>query len=165
MAVNDTKQSQLYSQLLVPMMQRQDESNSSTALVEQDDNSLLYCTHDAIYNVTEQVPITYARVMYGSMMPVLLAITILSNTLIIIILTRRHMKTPTNLVLLWLAIVDLCTLLAPGPFYFYMYTLGYHGVLLSSAVQCYVYNAMTYHVPMMFHTASIWLTTLLAGQR
>jgi len=123
------------------------------------------CGNPDIFNVTQTAPIEYASVMYGVMMPFLVAVTLVANLLIVAVLTKRHMKTPTNLVLLWLAIADLLTLLSPAPWYFYMYTLGYHRHLLHGSALCYLYNVIIEHVPMFFHTTSIWLTILLAGQR
>lgn len=132
----------------------------SFALAEE-----LSCSHGVVMNITKVVPIEYARVMYGGIMPFLVATTLLSNSLTIRVLTRPHMRSPTNLVLLWLAITDLLTLISPAPMYFYMYTLGQHRILPAGREFCYLFDVMTEHVPMMFHTTSIWLTILLAGQR
>lgn len=118
-----------------------------------------------LYNVTSQSPLEYAMVMYGYIMPFLVVITIVANTLIVLVLAQRHMRTPTNLVLLAMAIADLLTLLFPSPWYFYMYTLGNHDKILYPPSACYAYHCMIEVVPAFFHTASIWLTLLLAGQR
>lgn len=75
------------------------------------------------------------------------------------------MRTPTNLVLLWLAVADLLTLLSPAIPYFYMYSLGNHKVLLHNSFFCFLYNVMSEHLPILFHTSAIWLTILLAAQR
>lgn len=53
--------------------------------------------------------------IYGYVMPVILAVTFLSNILIIIVLSKKHMKTPTNLVLMAMAISDLLTIIFPAP--------------------------------------------------
>ncbi|CAG2114270.1 unnamed protein product, partial [Medioppia subpectinata] len=98
-------------------------------------------------------------------MPFLLIITIIANTLIVIVLAQTHMRTPTNLVLLAMAIADLLTLLFPAPWYFYMYTFGNHDKILYPPSACYAYHIMIEVLPAFFHTASIWLTLLLAGQR
>ena len=42
----------------------------------------------------------YAQAMYGYIMPFLLVITIIANTLIVVVLSKRHMRTPTNFVLM-----------------------------------------------------------------
>jgi hypothetical protein len=120
---------------------------------------------EGLLNITESTPLEYAMIMYGYIMPFLLILTIVANTLIVLVLAQKHMRTPTNLVLLSMAIADMLTLLFPSPWYFYMYTLGYHNQILYPPLACYAYNSMTDVLPMFFHTASIWLTILLAGQR
>lgn len=118
-----------------------------------------------LVNVTKHVPYEYAVVLFGYIMPFLLIVTIVANTLIVVVLSQRHMRTPTNLVLLAMAIADLMTLLLPAPWYFYMYTLGNHHRILYPPSSCYAYHCMIEVIPAFFHTASIWLTLLLAGQR
>ena len=75
------------------------------------------------------------------------------------------MRSPTNIVLLTMAISDLLTLLFPAPWYFYMYTLGNHKKVLYPVEACYAFHCMIEVIPAFFHTASIWLTLLLAAQR
>lgn len=53
--------------------------------------------------------------IYGFIMPVVLAITFLSNILIIIVLSKKHMRSPTNLVLMSMAVSDLLTVIFPAP--------------------------------------------------
>lgn len=98
-------------------------------------------------------------------MPFLLVITIIANTLVVVVLSQRHMRTPTNIVLLGMAICDMMTLLVPSPWYFYIYSLGNYDGILKPAPACYAYNSMHEVIPNFFHTASVWLTLLLAGQR
>lgn len=118
-----------------------------------------------LLNVTRDAPLKYAMPLFGYVMPALLVITIIANTLIVVVLSQRHMRTPTNLVLLAMAISDLLTLLFPAPWYFYMYTLNNHSKLLYPPPACYAYHNMIEVLPAFFHTASIWLTLLLAVQR
>ena len=118
-----------------------------------------------LINITQSTPLEYAMVMYGYIMPFLLLLTIVANTLIVLVLAQKHMRSPTNLVLLWMAVADMLTLVCPSPWYFYMYTLGYHRHVLHPTAACYIFNTMTDILPIAFHTASIWLTILLAGQR
>ncbi|UYV62946.1 SPR [Cordylochernes scorpioides] len=118
-----------------------------------------------LLNVTRDMPYQYAHPLFGYAMPILLVVTILSNTLVIIVLSQRHMRTPTNLVLIAMAISDVMTLLFPAPWYFYMYTLENSNHILYPPAACYAYHAMIESVPNFFHTASIWLTLLLAAQR
>ena len=53
--------------------------------------------------------------LLGVIMPVLAVVTLVSNTIIIIILSRPGMQSPTNIVLLSMAVCDLCTILTPTP--------------------------------------------------
>lgn len=129
-----------------------------------DEVNQMLCNNSAIFNISRIDPIEYASVIYGQLMPILLVFTVVTNSLIIIVMNKPTMKSPTNLVLFWLAIADLLTLIAPSPFYFYMFTLGYHQVLLNGYF-CHAYDLGVYYLPVIFHTASIWLTILLAGQR
>ena len=62
--------------------------------------------------------------IYGVIMPLMLTVTLIFNTSIILVLTRPHMVTATNTVLLGMAVCDLMTILLPAPSYIYYYTLG-----------------------------------------
>ena len=53
--------------------------------------------------------------LLGVIMPVLAVVTLVSNTIIIVILSRPGMRSPTNCVLLSMAVCDLCTILIPTP--------------------------------------------------
>ncbi|XP_013783477.1 sex peptide receptor-like [Limulus polyphemus] len=118
-----------------------------------------------LLNITQDVPFEYAMPLFGYIMPSLLLVTIVANTLIVVVLAQRHMRTPTNLLLLAMAISDLLTLLFPAPWYFYMYTLGNYNKLLFPPAACYSYHYMYEVIPAFFHTASIWLTLVLAVHR
>ncbi|KPJ03732.1 FMRFamide receptor [Papilio xuthus] len=127
-----------------------------------------YCSsnHSHVYlNVTCEFPINYAEPMYGYIAPFLLATTTVANTLIVVVLSRRHMRTPTNVVLMAMALCDMFTMLFPAPWLFYMYTFGNHYKPLSPIQACQAWNYMNEVIPAMFHTASIWLTLALAVQR
>lgn len=119
-----------------------------------------------LLNLTSRgAPIQFTLPLLGYAMPLLLVVTIIANTLVVIVLSQRHMRTPTNIVLLGMAICDMMTLLVPSPWYFYIYSLGNYDSILTPAPACYAYNSMHEVIPNFFHTASIWLTLLLAGQR
>lgn len=93
-------------------------------------------------NVTKELPIKYAQPLYGYIVPFLLIITIIANTLIVVVLSKRHMRTPTNVVLMAMALCDMFTLLFPAPWLFYMYTLGNHYKPLAPVGTCYAYKIM-----------------------
>ena len=74
------------------------------------------------------------------------------------------MRTPTNALLVAMAVSDTMTGISPLPVYLYFYTWGgyqdwvpYHW--------CFLYNCLIEHVPTIFHTASVWLTVALGVQR
>lgn len=52
------------------------------------------------WNVTCDAPIEYVVPLYGYCMPFLLLITVLANSLIVLILRRKNMNSPTNFVLM-----------------------------------------------------------------
>lgn len=47
-------------------------------------------------NITTEFPIQYAQPLYGYCVPFLFVITIIANTLVVVVLAKRHMRTPTN---------------------------------------------------------------------
>ncbi|XP_046638116.1 sex peptide receptor-like [Daphnia pulicaria] len=116
-------------------------------------------------NITADLDISYALPLYGYIMPFLVVITIIANTLIVLVLSKKHMRTPTNLVLMAMALSDMFTLLFPAPWLLYLYTFGNHHRPLRPLSACYAYNFMNEVIPALFHTASIWLTLALAIQR
>ena len=116
-------------------------------------------------DLNHQWPLRYALPLYGYVMPLLLAVTIVANTLIVVVMSRRHMRTPTNLVLMSMAISDTLTLLLPAPWLLYLYTFGNYRKPLDSIYACYMHVTMTDTLPSLFHTSSIWLTLALAVQR
>lgn len=93
-------------------------------------------------NVTTEMPINYAVPLYGYILPFLLVITIVANTLIVVVLSKRHMRTPTNMVLMAMALCDMFTLLVPSPWLIYMYTFGNHYKPLWPVSLCFAWNAM-----------------------
>ncbi|XP_050312242.1 sex peptide receptor [Anthonomus grandis grandis] len=138
---------------------------SSLSQCELNYSSNLTVTHSGYINVTNEMPISYAIPLYGYFMPILLVITMVFNTLIVVVLSRKHMRTPTNIVLMSMALCDMFTLLVPAPWLIYMYTLGNHYKPLYPVAVCYTWSVMHESLPNMFHTASIWLTLVLAVQR
>lgn len=101
-------------------------------------------------NITCELPIEYAVPLYGYVMPFLLIITIIANTLIVVVLSKRHMRTPTNIVLMAMALCDMFTLLFPAPWLIYMYTFGNHYKPLWPISICRAWNIM-HEVSILFY--------------
>jgi hypothetical protein len=57
-------------------------------------------THVLYLNVICELPISYAQPMYSYVVPFLLVVTIIANTLIVLVLSKWHVRTPTNAVLM-----------------------------------------------------------------
>lgn len=100
------------------------------------------CLTNRYINVTCELPTDYAIPLYGYIMPFLLIITIIANTLIVVVLSKRHMRTPTNIVLMAMALCDMFTLLFPAPWLIYMYTFGNHYKPLWPISTCYAWSVM-----------------------
>lgn len=98
--------------------------------------------------------------------PILIFVVVVANVLVAIVLSKKHMITPTNVVLKYMAIADLCVGLVPLPWTFFYHSLGYH--LREDRLRlwwCYMYKYSMDAVPPVCHNIAMWLTVLLAGQR
>ena len=100
------------------------------------------------------------RPIHGIAAPIICVLGIIANCLNIVVLTRKNMVSPTNILLTWLAISDGLTMLA----YFPYAILNYHIYTHSSTVP--LANArfiMFYAIfSVIVHSISIWLTVSLA---
>ena len=74
-------------------------------------NHTCYYINATIWNGPPELTVP----IYGYIMPMVLLVTFICNALIIIVLSKKHMRTPTNLVLLAMAVSDLLTIVWPAP--------------------------------------------------
>ena len=109
-------------------------------------------------------PIEMVQPLYGYLMPLLMLVTFVSNSLIIRVLSRVSMSSPTNTVLLAMAVCDLLTILLPCPWYVYFFTLNSHQTVDWTISLCDIFENSLETTPQIFHTASNWLTMTLAIQ-
>ncbi|XP_035903371.1 insulin-like receptor isoform X5 [Anopheles stephensi] len=129
------------------------------------DNCATFEGNTSYLNVSCETILNYSIPLYGYCIPFVLLITLAANSLIIVILKKRTMASPTNVILMAMALCDMFTLLFPAPGLIYMYTFGNHYKPLAPIIACYVWNALNEILPAMCHTASVWLTLALAVQR
>jgi len=104
-------------------------------------------------------------IVHGYISPIIVLLTLITNSLVSAVLLQRHMRTPTNVFLLALAVSDALTGAVPLPVFMHLYTAGAYREMLVPPSWCHLYLPIILHLPTMWHTASIWLTVGLAFQR
>lgn len=111
-----------------------------------------------------QCPPTYYVILQGVCAPLVIIISTVLNSLIGVVLLQKHLRSPTNILLLAIALYDTLTGLFPFPAYIYVFTFRRCDDYMP-------YNYGWFHrinfdvLPFIFHTCSIWVTVVLAIQR
>lgn len=100
----------------------------------------------------------------GHVIPCLVALTLVTNVLVCAVLLRSHMRTPTNVVLVAMAVSDVLTGVSPLPCFVHVYAREAYRDHLGFA-WCQVCPWLIDFLPTIFHTASVWLTVALAVER
>uniref|UniRef100_A0AC35U5U5 G_PROTEIN_RECEP_F1_2 domain-containing protein n=1 Tax=Rhabditophanes sp. KR3021 TaxID=114890 RepID=A0AC35U5U5_9BILA len=122
---------------------------------------------DVIYNSYVH-PMWLAKIIYGYAIPAVNFIGFIANTLVVITLKNKNLRTPTNYILRWMAMSELLTGISTMPWLIYYYTLnGYEDEenLGLSPFWCKFHSYFNYILPTLFHTTAIWLTVYLAISR
>nr|ANO39074.1 GCR111 [Schmidtea mediterranea] len=98
--------------------------------------------------------------------PYIIGFVTMTNLLICLTLTRPFMITPTNIILMGIALSDMLTGLLPLPIYI-MRNFSYQFLELEKSYYQFLYvnYYLTSFLPTVFHTTSIWFTLQLALQR
>lgn len=116
------------------------------------------------FHIAFVYPIPQAFFINGFVSPILIFFTLVTNIFVVLILLRRHMRSPTNAILAAMAISDTFTGVTPLPVFVHFFSLeNYHDFV--EYHWCYIYRYLGELIPTIFHTASIWLTVTLALQR
>ncbi|XP_063441364.1 sex peptide receptor-like [Mytilus trossulus] len=115
-------------------------------------------------NLRMTTPIEYAVPINGYFSPILICFTVVTNILVVVVLLKKHMRTPTNAILAGMAVSDMFTGLIPLPVFIYFFSLGNYREKVPLN-WCVIYVYFGEYIPTIFHTASIWLTMALAIQR
>ncbi|GMR61701.1 hypothetical protein PMAYCL1PPCAC_31896, partial [Pristionchus mayeri] len=103
--------------------------------------------------------------IYGKIFPILVIFVIVANVMVALVLSKRHMVTPTNVVLKYMAIADLFVGLTPLPWTMFYFTFRNFEDTHIELWWCYVQKYSMDAFPPIFHNIAMWLTVLLAGQR
>ncbi|XP_067684111.1 sex peptide receptor-like [Haliotis asinina] len=116
------------------------------------------------FDLEEEAPVDLAVPLMGYAAPVVVFLTLVLNAVVVVILTRRRLRSPTNAILVSIAVCDTFTALFSLPGYMYTYTYeGYRNY--PSMGWCYVLIYVCRFIPQVLHTVSVWMTALLAFQR
>lgn len=118
----------------------------------------------SLLNVTHDYPLEYSQIICGYVWPLMAAITLFTNLMIVFVLTQRDMRTPTNVVLTAIAIADIIPIVVPVPWFVYLFAMGNEKQVLYPPITCYFYQHSTRSVSEIFYFLSTWLNVLLAIQ-
>lgn len=118
----------------------------------------------SLLNVTHDYPLAYSQIICGYVWPLMAAITLFTNLMIVFVLTQADMRTPTNVVLTAIAIADIIPIIVPVPWFVYLFALGNENQVLYPPLICYFYQHSTRSVSEIFYFLSTWLNVLLAIQ-
>ena len=154
--------------------------NISFDLIDEIDNQLygepLNCSligldtinhgNESILYTNLSIPDNLAVPLYGYAMIFLLLVTAITNIFVVAVLVQPKMrKHPSNIILMAISLTDLLTLITPAGMFIYMFTLGNYKRPIYPISVCFLWNIVSDMLPNLFHTASIWLTVVLAVQR
>lgn len=106
-------------------------------------------------------PPEYVRIINGFVIPVLAVVILITNAVVIAVFKRQKTYGASQAGLVGVAVSDTLTMLFPAPFYFVEYCLQYQIPCEFVSLK----NWISLFLPTITHTASIWLTLLLAIQR
>jgi len=111
------------------------------------------------------VPSSQMDIISGYVSTAVVLFTVVTNCIVCVVLLKPHMRSsPTNVILVALSITTTLTGVWPLPCNVYFYVLGRYADWVPAG-WCFVYECLIDYLPTIFHTASIWLTVLLAVQR
>ena len=106
----------------------------------------------------------FAVPLYGYTVPPVVVLTIITNTLTCIVLLKKYMRNPTNIILLSIALIDMFTGISALPGNIYYYTLGNYKEYIPYNL-CRI-TQITYEIaPVILHSASNCLTVAVSLQR
>ena len=99
----------------------------------------------------------FAVPLYGYIVSPVMVLTIFSNTMTCIVLLKKHMRNPTYVLLLSIALIDMFTGVSALPGNIYYYSLGNYKEYIPYNL-CRI-TQITYEIaPVILHSASNWLS-------
>ncbi|XP_045188630.1 G-protein coupled receptor dmsr-1-like [Mercenaria mercenaria] len=125
-------------------------------------NEPKYLDHTTYKNL-QTLRVRYAEI-HGYISVLVCLFGIIANIANIVVLNKKHMRTSTNVILMWLAVADLCTMTEYVPFALRFYIFKDPDLEFpdnkSYSWMCYLLFHADFSLTM--HSMSIWLTIMLA---
>jgi hypothetical protein len=104
-----------------------------------------------------QCPPPYYIILQGICAPLIIIISTVLNSLIGVVLLQKHLRSPTNILLLAIALYDTLTGLFPFPAYIYVFTFQKCDDYMPYSYGWF--HRVNYQIlPFIFHTCSIWVS-------
>lgn len=100
---------------------------------------------------------------YVYLVPVLAALTLCSNTLMLAVFVRERMFSSINLLMIAIGVSDTLHVIFPSPFLLGLYFSDVWPFIPNHL--CRLWDYLAKYIPEITHTASIWLTVLLSIHR
>ncbi|KAL4231274.1 G-protein coupled receptor [Mactra antiquata] len=115
------------------------------------------------YKNLQTLKLRYAEI-HGYISVIVCVFGIIANIANIVVLNKKHMRSSTNVILMWLAVADLCTMMEYVPFALKFYIFKDPDLEFPNnklyGWMCYLLFHAGFSITM--HSVSIWLTIMLA---
>ncbi|CCD74119.1 G-protein coupled receptors family 1 profile domain-containing protein [Caenorhabditis elegans] len=105
------------------------------------------------------------QIIYGIILPVLAVLVVVSNSVVILVLSQQKSKRASVEPLLWMAICSLLMAISPLPFTIYYYNLSHHLDFNQTLFLCYLQKVCMEIMPFFFNNLVLLFTILLGVQR
>lgn len=116
------------------------------------------------FELKPHFPINYAIPVYGYMSSTVICVTLVTNGLVLSVLVQKHMRTPTNVILGFIAVSDMFHSALALPFDVFL-SMPEHYKEHVPYEWCIGYYYAFRSFPAIFHTASMWQTMFVTIQR
>ncbi|KHJ95870.1 7 transmembrane receptor [Oesophagostomum dentatum] len=132
------------------LSQKQVSKMSYPSYSRMDHPPCVYNRSCRIVSIPSQVPMHWAIPLYGYVMPVIVMLTLATNSFIVIVLSHKYLRTPTNYVLLAMAVSELLTGLCVMPWFMYYFTLSGFEADIQYGLSSFWCNAVPYMAAVIF---------------
>ncbi|CAO4375775.1 unnamed protein product [Caenorhabditis nigoni] len=123
------------------------------------------CVTAQIIQFEDQENEVKMQIIYGIILPLLAILVVVSNSVVILVLSQQKSKRASIEPLLWMAISSLLMAISPLPFTIYYYNLSHHQDFNQTLFMCYLQKICMEILPFFFNTLVTLFTILLGVQR